>query len=404
MVFDGNKGKISKKMLLNTHTIDITKYSYNVDISTPVEILYDESLMKLTPFDYSKYYVKWNDGGEEKIAYLNMHSLSPAYYANDNAYSVFTTNYTSYEYDYNHIGDYQLSYNSEPIVLNVNDNFYGIVFNKPIVLPKDRIYEYHSAKTFTFDDKEIKDNHANFVNVWRNNEDNNLYYDRKYTLSEIIDDNNTDLLASVNNELLYNNNDTDFDSVYTVSTWWDPTDYYYEIVELSKFAFKDYDADNSIIQSKSISTYSIETSKPFTIANSEVVNFTGTYSWVPPEFETKILSDGSKHTIITRDGYWKRNYTIDEKPLTIASYNYYPKDEISSVNITYNFIPNSYVVTAEIKHPKISYDYLVNNLTEEVKYSYLLNGIEYEYSDVSNITYEDGTYYGSVKLLEIDGT
>ncbi|MBQ3415136.1 MAG: hypothetical protein IJH39_07310, partial [Clostridia bacterium] len=178
--------------------------------------------------------------------------------------------------------------------------------------------------------------------------------------------------------------------------------YLYEIVPLSLFTFRNYNSDKSILQYKDIITQSVVAKQPFAIDNGETVHFTGTYSWVAPEYSTVIGDDGFKKITIARDGYWKKDYITEKNAFKVSSYNYYEKDKISAINVTYQYIPNSYVVTAEISHPAIAYECLLGEVREEIKYSYLLNGFEYDYYNSNAISYDNGTYWGQIQLLDIN--
>lgn len=400
LVFDGKDGKISKKLYLNHHIQNLTKYSYDVIISSYVILDSSEVSNDISIYDYKNYYITY--GGNNSTYYqLSQETLSPSYYVNTSGYELYTKLDETKTFEYNALDKYQLNRDEIPTVIQMNDQFYGIIFNTPI---DETTYSY----TIMFKEGDtLSDTEISY---------NGLSIDNRTLISEFdLGDNGTldyreeiyqSALNTANNELYYNNFDQNNENLnlFLIKFGFVPKYYLYELVELSQFNFRNYNSDKSILQSKEIITNSINVNNPFTITNAEQVIFDGTYSWVPPTFKDIILDSGEHKTILEKDGYFHKNYSIEEKPLKVTSYNFYPKDEVSSINITYNFIPNSYILTAEINHPRISYVTMVNDIVERVRYSYILNGFEYDYPSTSPITYEDDTYYGTIKIKDIDGS
>lgn len=407
LCFDGATGRISKRLYLNNHINYITKYSYNLEYETDIIVNPNTKLDNLSIYDYDKYYISY--GSDKTLYRLNTSSESPAYYQTISSYTLYTKYVTSQTFDYNAIGTKQYSYANEPVVINMNDAIYGIIFDEDIyaetgssaLSPTQKIGSF-----FTFDE-----GHQYYINTGHNYVDESGASQKIEAFdlgdNKVADANVKALLEAANNELYYNNYYSPYNQglySYTAIKY-TPANYLYEIVELSSFVFKNYDSDQSLVQYKDIDTEEIVSTVPFSISNEEEIVFTGTYSFISPEYKDVVMPDGSKYTVIARDGYWIKDFKKVAKPLVISSYNYYPKDEISSINISYNFIPYSYVLTAEIEHPEVSYNYVVSNITEEIKYSYILNGFEYDYDPVTNPVEFDGeSYYGHIQLLDINNT
>lgn len=403
MVFDGKEGKIAKKLILNNHIKSNKKYIYTIDTYTYVPLDKDADLESLSKLEYSNYYISYNNGSPNwnNIYYqLNEFSQSPSYYLSNN-YIVSIKQLYAEEFDYSGL-DNQLKVNGNPGVIKMDNNLYGIVFNED---PQKEI----TTSTIAFNNnKDYLDNLKNLniiqleqteqVKKWSGIEDD------ENSENSLSDDIISGAVLSANNEVYYNNYPIDGTTeLYYEKIKFKPADFLYEIVQLSLFNFRNYNSDMSFIQTRGIESSNIEIEKPFSISNKEEVKFTGTYSWIPPEYKDVIVN-GKKQTIIAYDGYFKKDYKKEIVPLNVTSYNFYPKDEISSINISYNFIPNSYILTAEIEHPQISYDYVVNNMIEKVKYSYILNGFEYDYPGDFPISFENGAYYGTINMLDIDNT
>lgn len=422
LTFDGKNGKISRKLYLNRHIQNITKYSYDIQ-----EVSYltatKEDLLNLSIYEYDKYYVREkisNNSEEDTYTYIQLNSTSESplsqLLANKEIYTKISETKT---YKYNCL-DNQLSYTINnsikyPSIIKLNDVFYGLVFNNNIsdeissdTIGFKNIHDYITNNSTEVNEPEEEnsngenDTNAGYV------KNSNILFDTTTEIKYFNEgdnsnsNNNTEVknaLLAANNELYYNNySDDDTKSLYIIKTKFTPQKFIYELTELSQFTFRQYNSDTSIIQPKKIETKEIKSEKPFSIKNGEELKFTGTYSWVNPTYKTVILDDGSKHTIIEKEGYYQKDYVIADKPLTVNTYNFYPKDEISSVNIAYNYNPSSYIISAEISHPSISYNYMVNEIVERIKYTYLLNGFEYDYPNTGNIVYENGSYYGNINI------
>jgi len=409
LVFDGKSGKISKKLYLNHHIQNLTKYSYDIITTSYITLDKTEVSNDISIYNYDKYYISYTENnGElsENYYQLSQESLSPAYYVNSNGYSLYYKIDETSTYEYNALDSYQLNINNVPSVIQMNNQFYGIIFNIPIT------YETYSYSiSFTpFDKLCVENIYINGLDITSSTKvdkfdqgDNTTNNNQSDFSSDIIDS----ALVSANNELYYNNylnTNNDSLNLYIGYLGFIPNKYLYELVELSEFNFRNYNSDKTILQTKDIITNSININKPFNISNEQEIIFDGTYTWVQPAYKEIVLDNGEHKTIVERDGYFHKNYSIEEKPFKISSYNFYPKDEVSSINITYNFIPNSYILTAEIDHPSISYVAMVNEIVERERYTYILNGFEYDYPSTSPITFENDTYYGTINVKDIDNS
>ena len=415
LTFDSHSGKISKKLTLNHHIYDVIKYTYAIE-DEYFSTLDDDYDYNISTSEYGKYFVKENN----KYVSLLETNNSLSYYLSHNEGIYTLQKSVSYNYYNNNSGDNQLGnpYTFEPEVIKKNDEFYGLIFEDN---PGNKL----TASTILFetayngtpdnpDDDGLGLKRYEITNTFdvisrkRINEFNPLDneiagHDNDVTDESVIND----ALVAANNELYYNNY-TDFIKdepidLHINEIEFIPNKFKYDIVPLTHFTFRNYDSDNSIIQSKKILNNSITVNKPFSVSNEEKVNFTGTYNWIPPKYKNIINEDGINTYVIERDGYYEKSYTISKVPFNVTSYNYYPKDEISSINISYSFVPNSYIISSVIEHPKIAYEYMVNDTVDEARYSYIINGFEYDYTNVSVISYENGTYYGVIKLLDLEG-
>ena len=128
-VFDKNNGAINKTLYLNQHIIDVNAYTYKVVEKTFQIVDNDVVLNNLSPLNYKDYYASVN-GGE--IIQLDETTESPSYFYHSAGCTLYTYVKTENIYDYSCqsvIGSYQY-YNNDsniPIVLNVDDNIFGIV-------------------------------------------------------------------------------------------------------------------------------------------------------------------------------------------------------------------------------------------------------------------------------------
>ena len=127
LTFDGNSGKISKRLYLNNHIEYTTRYSYSIDVVSDIIIQPDNTdLSNLSIYDYDKYYIQYGDNGNSVTERLNSSTESPAYFLSNSAYTVFTKKVSTETFDYNGIGSYQWSdyeYGG-PGIIEFNDNVY----------------------------------------------------------------------------------------------------------------------------------------------------------------------------------------------------------------------------------------------------------------------------------------
>lgn len=396
-LFDGKNGKSPKKMYLNTHLRTATRYSYDYTEEGDYQVsnVNSELLSSLNPSQYGEYYIEYHIEGEAdpRKEILNERSESPAYFVTQSSYSLFThyseVKHSEYIGESNEVEDngekssWQFfdTKNKLPITVLHNNELFGLIFG-------DNPYTDQTSNIITFKNgtKFLEENGSTFLNTY-------TYFE------ETNDDNKDKDKETVNNEIYYNDYTDDNVNVGYVKKYeigYRPEDYEYEIVELKKFIFRKSSSFKTKYSERDYEVESISVEKPFIIGNAEKIEFDGTYNWVEPEYTNIINSDGSMVEIITKDGYWKKNYERKSIPFTIASYNYYDKNDVSSINITYNFVPNSYILTAQIDHPKITYNYLVSNTEELVRYSYIINGFEYDYPINGQVTYSNGSYYGVI--------
>ena len=390
-VFDGKNGHSFKKMSLNTHLRTATKYSYEYSITDKYQVKNsDNYIYSLQPNQYNQYYIEY-DG---KVERLNEKSNPVSYFVSlESSYQVFSYYTQKYYSEYTgetsvHGTEYSYQFfdekNKTPITVMHNNEIFGIIFEyNPNTVQYSDVFAFSKGREFIENEGNLFFSSYNSGTIGVN-----------YTTYEYVDDYET-----INNELYYNsdyiNDSIGLNKKYNIG--FKPSEYEYEIVELKKFIFKNSYSFKSKYSERDYEVENISIEKPFVIGNSEKIEFDGTYTWVEPEYTNIITSDGSIVEIISKDGYWKKNYEKKSVPLTIASYNYYDKNDVSSINITYNFIPNSYILTAQINHPKISYNYLVNDTKELVRYSYIINGIEHDYPLDDKVTYSNGSYYGVIK-------
>lgn len=403
-VYDGQTGSRIRKMFLNNYKYDISHYSFDLTTRSKLEVNANSLPSNVSIYDYKDYYIRYEDKyGNIVDEHLNEHSESPSYYLSTGNYAVFTYVTTTDTQEYNAIGKYQLSYGDdsqrEPIVIEMNNDLYGLIFDINIESPC-------KSPFITFDNYYDQLSNDKFVII--NDNDKKIFYDFQLDENDIDSENATEYsnaLDAMSDELYYNDyTGKDVSTVVYGVAYFTPQNYLYEIVPLSRFTFRHYDGDRSIVQAKSVTTENIISTIPFSISNAEEISFPGTYTWIPPKYNEVVNPDGASKVIIEKDGYWRKDYTIEKKPFNISSYNYYPKDQVNMVNISYNYMPYSYIVTAEINHPSISYETLTNEIREEIRYSYLLNGFEFDYPSSDPLINKNGTYYGVTYLYDMDGT
>lgn len=396
-VFDGDKGKAYKTLFLSSHIYTVTRYTYMYEMEDYFTVSEDADLTNVLPERYSDYYIKKEKEDEEGVyefKQLNEYDNSPAYYKNlmDNGNSEIQLStrrkfYASAYYegandlDNGDSNAYQMfdRYTSEPVIIKYNNNLYGLIFRKsPYIINND-------CSTIVIDE-----NTESFVNSYLSKYVNNN------SPSSLDDEDN----ITVANELYYNdysNKNIDIEHRHKINIEYYLNEYDFEIVEVKPTIFRENQQEKVTIQDRDVKTDIISVDKPFTINNEKKIEFTGTYSWIKPKFGNITGNNDEIREVILQDGYWQKDYEIKNVPFEVSSYNFYPKDSVSSISITYNFIPNSYILTANIEHPEISYDYMVNEMEEKEKYSYIVNGFEYEYPVDSEVTFEDGSYYGLIQ-------
>ena len=353
-VFDGSRGTISKSLFLQPNVFNITEYTYEYVAHAFIEVDQDANLTDVTENHYGDYYISIND----EIQQLTPESESPTYWQNyfanssgNNKLYTYKDKKITVKYDGQSIGprdNVQIQYfdNStyEPKIINKDNILFGIVFNTDL--------------TITDDDEKIVDPITNlFISPISNISQNASY---EYTVvnlkEEIID-------------IGRNRSDTTIE--------WQQSDTYLKDISIQE---------------------------PFYLANEKTIEFTGTYHWNLPEhkyvFEQNENNEYVPHSIMAHTGYWERDYAINTIPLAIASYNFYlDPSEISNTTASYNFIPDSKIVTAVINHPDISYKYVVRESKEIERFTYFYDGKEYNYPSTSKIQVNnDGTYTGAVKI------
>ena len=138
---------------------------------------------------------------------------------------------------------------------------------------------------------------------------------------------------------------------------------------------------------------------PMSFKNDVEFNFKDTYTWHNPERSYYLAFDGSTYTfkeVETVSGYWTHDYEKNDVPFKIAAYQFYTNtDDITSTTRTYSFVPYSYIKTATIEHPQITYTSLVSQFEEYIYYTYMYDGLEYQYGFNDKVQdNHDGTYTG----------
>ena len=140
--------------------------------------------------------------------------------------------------------------------------------------------------------------------------------------------------------------------------------YEYDVVELKEIVYdvEDEDSKPDVYQTQETLYKDTKRPIPFQLSNEKTLDFSGTYIWNNPKHSYVFVTnkDGKyePHDIMLSTGYWDKEMIENVVPLKVSSYNFYlNKDEVSSTTATYMYIPMSYVISAEIYHPAISYDY-----------------------------------------------
>lgn len=449
-VFDGKNGLITKSLYLNPHIYTITNYKYTYFRENIVPVTNDMDLSQISESEYKNYYIRWRDtnGGSHEKSLSELDVQLPSYWqekakAVNATYSLHVKIFEEGEEDYNgqiikdgntNTNKYQFfdNYAGVPYTIKYNSNIYGLIFNYSP-------YEVHESNRFIipYNDKSTT---VTPQLAYRGPEDDYVLFpaempdqtqaneaEIKQTAFEIIGETYENKDSQLNDDV-YNKDDANFlkakhyyenfdlgQEIYKGWVKFIPAEYEYEIVPLQEFIYKSKGIDDNVFQNRESIPYDLKEKASFELSNAKKIKFTGSYTWIDPEFSyigTYVSSRNSYNSsetsyiykskkVISRSGYWSKDYIEEEVPLKISSYNYYPKDEVSSVNISYNYLPYSYIMTAEIYHPEITYDYLINDIYEYYKYTYIINGIEKDYPiDGEIIINLDGTYSGLINVLD----
>ena len=422
LVFDSYVGKISKKLYLNHHIRNTKRYTYDYPIESYIDVdpkRYND-LEGIPAYEYSKYYVNM----EGEYMQLNEKGNSPAYYAS-NKYALFTKYVETGTNIYNNLdGTNQLGEGKygDPVVIQKNDNFYGLIFETDpyvttytdyILFSSEEVPEAINGETGN-DDALLQDSEfykryisPHYITPYNTISITRFDYGDNTTNREGADKDpfKEAAMVSANNELYYNNYlESDTKTLFAGNLGFIPANFKYEIVELSKFTFRNYNSSRNLLQARGIVSAPITIDRPFALTNNDNIEFTGTYTWIPPKYKNIINEQGINTIAIAQDGYWEKDYKKTKDPFIVSAYNYYLKDEVSAINISYSFVPYSYILSAKIEHPAISYEYLSNEIVEEYRFSYIINGFEYDYDNNLPISYENGSYYGTIDLLDIEGS
>ena len=324
-IYDGTRGVISKSLVIQPNIFNVTQYTYDYLVKSFVDIQYSEDLSEVSPNNYNEYYLTYtgmNEQDELVTTYVRLsnESESPAYWQS------FIYQYDSDEYN-------------DPLLTNVS---YNLLRYKEI------------RKTAVFDGRTTEfDDHSE------------IQYFNNFTYEPYIIKKNDTLFGIILTKQP-GEDDTIIDSTTKLMAPDPLNPYKYDVVELKEDIYDDIDPNGNtptIYQDQSVTSSDITAVKPFYISNEKELSFNGTYSWVNPKhgYIFAQVEYSYEPMLVTKNvGYWHRNYDESTLPLKIASYNFYVnRDEISSTNATYMYIPTSYVVSAVIEHPKISYDYII---------------------------------------------
>lgn len=360
-VYDADRGKISRTLALQPNVFNVTEYTYEYTVKALVDLADDEDLTNISQSHYLDYYIYGDN--VEGIQQLTPEGNSPSYYQN----------YFANVDGVNHIGTYKEKTKTE--------KYDGHSFGPSNDL---RVQYFDNV---TFEPKVIKRNNTLFGIIFHTN------------LSSFFNDGQ----VIVNDDMIIHPTSKLFMSpLYEFN----PTlSYEYSVVPLKEYIIEDYDNsdDMTVIQPNKTITKDITIPTPVHLANEIQVEFTGTYHWNMPEHSyvfTNVNGEYIAQDIIKTTGYWERDYSFNTQPLQIASYNFYSDPtKISSTTVSYSFTPESYVVNAVTVHPNISYKYIVDETREVERYSYILNGKEYEYPSTSVVQVNsDGTYTGAITI------
>lgn len=357
-IYDGTRGVISKSLVLQPNIFNVTQYTYDYTASSLVEVQDTDDLDNVNPNNYKDYCVMYEDTFTNEITYLRLsnETESPAYWAEwIDATSVF---------------DYSTTYK----LLKNKEIKKTVVFDGRTLDMGDHL-EIQYFDNYSYEPCIIKKNDLMFGIIL------NQYRD-----------------TTPDNKII----DEDSKLIYGPESSSNP--YKYDVVELKETIYDEETTEvPTVYQEQTTSTKILNKPVPFYLANEKNYVFSGTYTWINPKHSYLFSKVNDKYEavdVIKNLGYWKRNYNESSIPLTIASYNFYVnKDEISSTTATYMYIPMSYVISAVIDHPKISYNYIISEKKEVERYSYILNGNIYDYkSDGIVQDNGDGTFVGTIEV------
>ena len=358
--FDGTQGVVNSKLPLIQDRSTVTKYTYTINVKQKIDIIDKEQLNDIPLEHFNNYYIEVKSQlqageTENKIDYirLNEFSYTPETWFDIIDKKMYDTNkYVSYnlityinsELSFNYDGaqdpgSYQYIdiKTLNPRVALVDDIIVGIIFKENYVANINK-QTGNSNDPITIHPSEV------------------LYY--TYDGSHNVEFEPIELFESITN----NKN------------------------ELTIQDSKNFDNN-------------IEKSISFSIENDVDINFTGGYTWHNPQHSSYLIFNGDSYTfydVETYSGYWTRDYEKVNRPLHIAAYNFYAgTDTISNISATYSFIPNSYILTAIIEHPEITYKSLINEFEEYEYYTYIYDNNEYFYPFDDPVQMNpDGTYIG----------
>lgn len=444
-VFDGKTGITTKSLYLTPHIYTVTNYRYTTVSKSSVPVTKDMDLSQVSEAEYKNYYVQFASDGRKMYLNETANNNTIQYWQDrccnkNNKDTLFTEIVEEKEIDYNgqKLSSYQYQffdiYKHKPYIVDYNGNKYGLIFNQnpyeetssdPFLIKQEN---FSQLKRFFGDSCAVATRKGPYL-ITDDEQLEQLYADREVSqkvyeiLGETYKTDETDTDGDI-----YTREDANFlkakhyyenlpftTEISKAQTKYTLSDYHFEVVPLQEFIYKSKGIDDNIFQNRYAINYELKEKESFELANSKKIKFTGTYTWIPPEFSyistyelTKNDYNSEERTyeyhskkIISKSGYWSKDYIEEDVPFKISSYNYYPKNEISSVNITYNFIPNSYILSSEVYYPKITYDYVVNDIYEYYKYTYIINGIEKDYPlDGEIILNPDNTYSGIIHVLD----
>ena len=370
-IYDGTRGTISKSLILQPNIFNITEYNYKTEISSLSSVDEYEDLTGVNQNHYEDYYVSWDDDG---LMRLSPESESPAYWQS----------YISLVLDQD--TTYDLLTRKTKIVTSIFDGhtFSGLDANG------NATYFIQHFNNFSYDPHIIRKNENLFGIIFEDN---------------MTDYQNPKIIDRTRHTMITPNNEAGSQSEYE-----------YDVVELHEVPYYGEDVihgndreGEEIYQEHAVIEKTKSNPVPFYLSNEREMKFTGSYVWNSPTHSFKFaqLENGTYEDvdILSTTGYWSREYIEEKVPLAIASYNFYlNKDEISSTTATYMYIPMSYVETTEIIHPKITYDDVTSEQKEVVRFTYIYDGVEYNYDSTFKVQVnDDGTYTGKINEYDITG-